>query len=401
MIGTIVRLLDCLTVEKLDAVVRRRPDIGFKSGDLNHHINSFFYFQKAIFQVSRPARTQSGGLEMPIWSSPDDRNYYKTILFVLSFLFLPFFAQAHEIRPAYLEIKQSTETTYEVLWKIPLLGNKAPKIDPILPDNFTLTQIDDEFLPDSYIRRYEGNYAAGLNGKSIAIQGLDLTLVDVLVQINLLDESSYTLLLQPDKSTAVIPKEPNKWEVIQLYIILGIEHILIGIDHLLFVLGLLLLVKGIKPLIQTVTAFTIAHSITLGAATFELIKLPQAPVEAVIALSIVFLAREFIAVKEGEESLTTKYPWIVAFTFGLLHGFGFAGALSEIGFPQKEVPLALFTFNIGVELGQLIFIGIILILWKGLQKINLPYPNGTWKILPYGMGIIASFWLFERVVAFW
>ena len=161
------------------------------------------------------------------------------------------------------------------------------------------------------------------------------------------------------------------------------------------------MVKGIKPLIQTVTAFTIAHSITLGAATFELVNLPQAPVEAVIALSIVFLAREFIAVKEGEESLTAKYPWIVAFTFGLLHGFGFAGALSEIGFPQKEVPLALFTFNVGVELGQLIFLGIILLLWKVLQKINFPYPSWTWKILPYGMGIIASFWLFERVVAFW
>jgi len=388
----IVELLDCWIVGLREAVVRRRPDIGFKSGDLNHRTNLFSYLKNPIFQVSR--------LEMPIWSSPDDRKYRKIILFLLLFL-LPFFAQAHEIRPAYLEIKQSTPTTYQVLWKIPLLGNKAPKIDPILPDNFTLTQVDDEFLPDSYIRRYEGNYTEGLNGKSITIQGLDLTLVDVLVQINLLDESSYTLLLQPDNATVEIPKEPNKWEVIKLYILLGIEHILIGIDHLLFVLGLLLLVKGVKPLIQTVTAFTIAHSITLGAATFELVNLPQAPVEAVIALSIVFLAREFIAVKEGEESLTAKYPWIVAFTFGLLHGFGFAGALSEIGFPQKEVPLALFTFNIGVELGQLIFIGIILLLWKVLQKINLPYSSWTWKILPYGMGIIASFWLFERVVAFW
>jgi len=343
----------------IDTVVWRRRDSGFKSGDLKHRL-----------------------------------------LLVILLLF-PLFSYAHEIRPAYLEIKQTAETNYQVLWKIPLLGNKAPKIDPILPDNFTLKQIDDEFLPDAYIRRYEGNYAGGLNGKQISIQGLDLTLVDVLVQINLIDESSYTLLLQPDKSTATIPKEPNKWEVIQLYILLGIEHILIGIDHLLFVLGLLLLVKGIKPLIQTITAFTVAHSITLGAATFNLINVPQAPVEAVIALSIVFLAREYLAVKEGKESLTANYPWIVAFTFGLLHGFGFAGALSEIGFPQKEVPLALFTFNVGVELGQLIFIGIVLLLWKILQKINLPQPNWSWKVLPYGMGIIAAFWLVERVVAFW
>ena len=225
--------------------------------------------------------------------------------------------------------------------------------------------------------------------------------MDVLVQINLLDESSYTLLLQPDNNQVVIPKEPSKWEVIRLYILLGVEHILIGIDHLLFVLGLLLLVKGIKPLIQTITAFTLAHSITLGIATFDLMTVPQAPVEAVIALSIVFLAREYIGVKEGKESLTAKFPWIVAFTFGLLHGFGFAGALSDIGFPQKEVPLALFTFNIGVELGQLIFIGIVLALSKIIQKINLSLPKWSWRILPYAMGIVAAFWLVERVVAFW
>ncbi len=359
-----------------------------RSGDLNYRkvkTSKLYYYLKRF---------------KPVGGYPPLEGVKGRITLVLLFLF-SINTYAHEIRPAYLEIKQTTETSYQVLWKIPLLGNKAPRIDPILPDNFTLKQIDDEFLPDAYIRKYEGIYTEGLNGKEIAIKGLDLTLVDVLVQINLLDESSYTLLLQPDKAQAVIPKEPNKWEVIQLYILLGIEHILIGIDHLLFVLGLLLLVKGIKPLIQTITAFTLAHSITLGAATFDLIKVPQAPVEAVIALSIVFLAKEYISLKEGKESLTAKHPWIVAFTFGLLHGFGFAGALSEIGFPQKEVPLALFTFNVGVELGQLIFIGIIMILWQVLKKINLPHPKWTWKILPYAMGIMASFWLVERVVAFW
>jgi len=221
------------------------------------------------------------------------------------------------------------------------------------------------------------------------------------VQINLLDESSYTLLLQPDNARAVIPKEPSKWEVIKLYIALGIEHILIGIDHLLFVLGLLLLVSGLKPLIQTITAFTLAHSITLGIATFDLIHVPQAPVEAVIALSIVYLAREYLMLKKGAKSLTAQYPWVIAFSFGLLHGFGFAGALSEIGFPQKEVPLALLTFNIGVELGQLFFISIVLLCWQIFQKIKLPYPKWSWKVLPYSMGSIAAFWLVERVLAFW
>jgi len=329
-----------------------------------------------------------------------NKLFYCFIVLLLG-AFLAESSYAHEIRPAYLEIKQQAADRYQVLWKIPLLGNKAPKIDPVFPENFSLEQVDDEFLPDAYIRRYKGIYPESLNGQEIAIQGLDLTLVDVLVQVNLLNESSYTLLLQPDNARAVIPKEPSKWEVIKLYIALGIEHILIGIDHLLFVLGLLLLVSGLKPLIQTITAFTLAHSITLGIATFDLIHVPQAPVEAVIALSIVYLAREYLMLKKGAKSLTAQYPWVIAFSFGLLHGFGFAGALSEIGFPQKEVPLALLTFNIGVELGQLIFISIVLLCWQIFQKIKLPYPKWSWKVLPYSMGGIAAFWLVERVLAFW
>ena len=324
---------------------------------------------------------------------------YSIIIVLTSLLWQQ--AIAHEIRPAYLEIEQQSENSYQILWKIPLQGNKAPKIEPIFPENFSLHQVAGEFLPDAYIRRYQGIYHEHLNGQKIEIQGLELTLVDVIVQVNLIDRSSYTLLLQPDNSSTIIPKEPSKWEVIKLYISLGIEHILIGIDHLLFVLGLLLLVSGLKPLIQTITAFTIAHSLTLGAATFNLLHIPQAPVEAVIALSIVFLAREYLMVKKGVKSLTAQYPWVVAFSFGLLHGFGFAGALSDIGFPQKDVPLALLTFNIGVEMGQLIFIGITFLLWKVVQKINLPRPKWFWKFVPYTMGSIAAFWLVERVLAFW
>ncbi|MEM1120244.1 MAG: HupE/UreJ family protein [Bacteroidota bacterium] len=385
----------------VDGVPQHLKSRYFKTPDLPASIQAGL---KSI-SVSSPDdfQTRSSGDDSNIEFKSGDLNHrYKGGIILLIFLLFSIdITYAHEIRPAYLEIKQTDSTAYEVLWKIPLLGNKAPRIDPILPKNFTLKQTSDQFLLDAYIRKYEGVYSESLNGQKIAIQGLDATLVDVLVQINLLDESSYTLLLQPDNSQAMIPKEPSKWEVLQLYIVLGIEHILIGIDHLLFVLGLLLLVKGIRSLIQTVTAFTVAHSITLGAATFDLLTVPQAPVEAVIALSIVFLAREYINQKEGKKSLTAQHPWIVAFTFGLLHGFGFAGALSDIGFPQKEVPLALLTFNIGVELGQLIFIGVVLLFWQLLQKINLPYPKWAWKVLPYGMGIMASFWLMERVVAFW
>jgi len=325
---------------------------------------------------------------------------------ILIFIFFwsitaPLTSFAHEIRPGYLEIKQISESDYQILWKIPLLGNKAPKIDPMFPNNFTLSLVSEEFLSDAYIRSYKGHYEQVLNGKLIRIKDLELTLIDVLVQINLIDESSYTLLLQPNRASLPIPKEPSKWEVILLYIKLGIDHILIGVDHLLFVLGLLLLVNGFKPLLLTITAFTIAHSITLGIATYEILSVPQPPVEAVIALSIIFLAKEYIALRNGMSSLTAKHPWVVAFTFGLLHGFGFASALSEIGFPQKDVPLALFTFNVGVELGQLIFIGAASIIMKLIAKSTFKFPDWSWKVLPYSMGILASFWFVERVVAFW
>lgn len=346
---------------------------------------------------------------------------FKRLLYIVLLSFFCISLSAHEIRPAYLEIKQTTDSTYKVLWKIPLISNKSPKLDPVLPEGFQLQQRQESLLADAYIRKYDGYYSTSLNGKTIAIQGQELTLMDVLVQIHLLDESSYTLLLQPDQPKATIPIEPSKWEVFKLYVQLGIEHILLGIDHLLFVLGLLLLVKGVGPLIKTITAFTVAHSITLGAATFDLISLPSAPVEAVIALSILFLAREYIMVRtppdlllerggdisertasfiNTERSLTARYPWIVAFTFGLLHGFGFAGALSEIGFPQKEVPLALFTFNVGVELGQLLFIGVVYLLLFFWKKLNWSLPPGAWRVVPYAIGTVASFWLVERVLAF-
>jgi len=309
---------------------------------------------------------------------------------------------AHEIRPAYLEINQDIDSTnqYQIVWKIPLVGDKAPKINPSFPSGFTLTQTTDHFLADAYIRHYAGRYNRPLNGQRLAIEGLELTLVDVLVQINLADESSYSLLLQPDKPQAIVPIEPSLWEVTKLYVGLGIEHILLGIDHLLFVLCLLLLVQSLAQLVKTITAFTFAHSITLALSAMNWVQLPQAPVEAVIALSIVFLAREYVHFREGKKSLTVQYPWLVAFVFGLLHGFGFAGALAEIGFPQQNIPLALLTFNVGVELGQLLFIAVCTIVFGLWRKMEVRLPNWTWKVLPYGVGTLATFWLIERVLAF-
>ncbi len=315
-------------------------------------------------------------------------------------VFIIFFssASAHEIRPAYLEINQTSDSTYNVFWKVPAVNNQIPKITPQLP--FELIEYNNQNLVDSYIRQYTGVYNTSLSGTTISIDKLDLTLIDALVQINLKDDISYSFLLQPDQTTYIVPKEPSRWQVVQLYTALGIEHILIGIDHLLFVLGLLLLVSGVRFLIQTITAFTIAHSITLALSALGIVHVPQAPVEAVIALSIVFLAREYLMVLRGQDSLTARYPWIVAFSFGLLHGFGFAGALQEIGLPQQDIPLALLTFNIGVEIGQLIFISIILIIFKCWKLLNVTTPKWVIYSLPYLLGAISSFWLIERILGF-
>lgn len=322
----------------------------------------------------------------------------KNLISCFLLLLLSLAVNAHEIRPAYLEINQTTDSTYSVLWKIPMLSNRIPKIQPQLP--FSLENEEQQALVDAAIRQWTGNYNESLAGETIRIEGLELTLIDVLVQVNLQDGVAHSFLLQPDQPTITIPREPNQWQVFWLYTELGIEHILIGIDHLLFILGLLLLVKGNRVLIQTVTAFTLAHSITLALSALDLVKIPQAPVEAVIALSIVFLAREYLMVLRGKSSLTAQYPWIVAFTFGLLHGFGFAGVLSEIGLPQQHVPLALLTFNIGVEIGQLLFIGavyLVIWIWKHL---SIKTPQWSVYVLPYAIGIVASYWLIERIAGF-
>ena len=322
------------------------------------------------------------------------------ILLLFYFISSTFSATAHEIRPGYLEIQQKTAETYQILWKIPAKGTLIPKLKPMFPTGFELSKLSEQNTGESYSITYSGKYTKPLNGEIISIEGLPNTLIDVLVQIRFLDESSYSILLQPDKASTIIPIEPSRLEVFKLYTILGIEHILIGIDHLLFVLGLLLLISGFMPLIKTATAFTVAHSITLALSALGILAVPQAPVEAVIALSIVFLAKEYLTTLQGKTSLTAQYPWLVAFVFGLLHGFGFAGVLQEIGFPQKDIPLALFSFNVGVEIGQVIFILAALgFIWM-FRKMPFQFPKWSLKIAPYAMGIVAMFWVFERVAGF-
>lgn len=242
--------------------------------------------------------------------------------------------------------------------------------------------------------------AGGLKDVDIAIEGLQNTLTDVLARVTHAGGATQTVRLAPDNIRFTVSGIPSTLEVITTYLSLGIEHILLGIDHLLFVFALLLIVQGWRRLVGTITAFTVAHSITLAAATLGYVNVPQAPVEAVIALSILFLATEIIHMQQGKIGLAQRYPWLVAFIFGLLHGFGFAGALSEIGLPQSDIPLALLFFNVGVEVGQLIFVATVLLIGMVLKRlISQPMRWGE-TVITYMIGGIAAFWTIERVAAF-
>jgi len=309
---------------------------------------------------------------------------------------------AHEIRPAYLQLKQVTAKSYDMLWKVPMLNGAIPKINPSFNDHITLVLLDEELTPDALISRYQATIVTQgkINGETIQFALLENTLIDVLVYVETLDGATYSQMARSDQPYVTIPIEPNRIEVIKTYSFLGVEHILFGIDHLLFVACLLLLISQLSTLIKAITAFTISHSITLICATLGYVNVPGPPVEAVIALSIVFLAREYIMTYRGESSITAQYPWIVAFIFGLLHGFGFAGALGDIGLPQTEVPMALLFFNIGVEIGQLIFVavlgGLLYLLLKILPKYLAKVKLGG----AYAIGGMGMYWIIERILGF-
>lgn len=322
-------------------------------------------------------------------------------MFTLALL-MPKPGNAHESRPAYLEITETAAGQYEVLWKIPRRGDLVLPLKLVLPDACVDTMPGARYaLPGAGVeRRIVTCAGAGLPGQRVNVDGLSATITDVLVRVQLLNGQSQTALLKPESPSLEIVRSQSGWAVLRAYLTLGIEHILFGIDHLLFVLCLLLLVDRLLPLIKTITAFTIAHSITLGLAVLGFVHVPQRPVEAVIALSILFLATELVKDRAGLPVLTRQYAWIVAFCFGLLHGFGFAGALSEIGLPQTAIPLALFSFNLGVEVGQLIFITAALLAMQFLKKLKWRWPARSDQLVHYSIGTVASFWCIQRIAAF-
>ncbi|MEH0156191.1 HupE/UreJ family protein [Limibacter armeniacum] len=327
-------------------------------------------------------------------------RYYIKILWVSLFSLAFNTAIAHEIRPAYLQVQQVSSNEYTVLWKVPSTAEKVLNIQPKFEEGFSLSESSQPKMREAFmlcVYQLKGNKS--LANTTLTIDKLSTTNMDVLVDIRLLNGEHHTFILQPTKSSVRIPETPSKWQVSETYVGLGLEHILLGFDHLLFVLALTILTVGIKNLIKTITAFTIAHSITLSFSVLEIASLPGPPVEAVIALSIVFLAVEILKVQEGKPTVTSKKPWLVAFSFGLLHGFGFAGALESIGLPQNEIPLALAMFNVGVELGQLLFVLVVLAIMRWTLPL-IPKNGWAYKIIPYAIGSIAAFWLIERIAGF-
>ena len=311
-------------------------------------------------------------------------------------------ARAHEVRPGYLELRQTELETFDVTWKVPAKGDLRLGIYARLPESCrSLMPPSTYSMGGAHTDRWSVTCPGGLAGGTIAIDGLSSTMTDVLARLERLDGTTQVELLTPATPSFVVVEVSSKFEVAGTYLRLGVEHILLGIDHLLFVLALLILVEGRRRLIGTVTAFTVAHSLTLAAATLGFVHVPQGPVEAVIALSIVFVAGEIAHTRQGRPGVTQRWPWVVAFVFGLLHGFGFAGALTEVGLPQQAIPLALLFFNVGVELGQLLFIAAALGLAVLVRRTTIPQPAWAWRLPAYGIGSIATFWMIERVAGFW
>ena len=315
-------------------------------------------------------------------------------------------AAADEFRPAYLQLTQVDASTYDVLWKLPALDESTTlKLRPQFPSGTqALTPVHTSFAGGTAVQRWRIQVEGGLAGQAAKFPELPANRIDVLVRLARSDGSAQVGRVLPLDPQFVFTASPGALEVVKTYTVLGIEHILTGVDHLLFVLALLILVRGAGRLIATITAFTAAHSLTLFAATLGWVHVPSPPVEAAIALSIVFVASEILHARQGKPGLTQRYPWVVAFAFGLLHGLGFAGALAEVGLPPLAIPMALLFFNVGVEIGQLVFIAAAFAAiaagrWAA-RRFSWPQPGWLWRVPPYAIGGLASFWVVERVAAF-
>ena len=327
------------------------------------------------------------------------RLYIVVLILLLSGLGPAANLHAHEIRPALLNIVEQKPGWFEVTWKVPVLPGYELDIQPVLPEGLTpYGPASSHVIPGATVQyaTYQAKDGA-LAGGTITIDGLTATQIDVMVRITFADGTTQSAILRPANPSFTVPAPGTKAEVAWVYLRLGVEHILQGIDHLLFVLGLLLIVGSRYTLIKTITAFTIAHSITLAIATLGYASAPVPPLNAAIALSILFLGPEIVRVWRGQTSFTIRHPWVVAFAFGLLHGFGFASGLTTIGLARAEIPVALLLFNVGVEIGQLFFVLIIVMLERSFRVLEIRWPRWSQALPAYTVGSLGAFWTIQRV----
>jgi hydrogenase/urease accessory protein HupE len=327
-------------------------------------------------------------------------TWFRAAVLLLVALIAPSLALAHEARPAYLEIKETAPNQFDVLWRTPVLaGMRLPIVLQMPEDVRNVKEPTVQELADSQLeRRTVDAGAGGLAGKRIDFPGLQITITDVLVRIELLDGRSWTMVARPSQPYIEIGQARGTAATALTFLTQGIEHILLGVDHLLFVFGLLLIVRTPWMLVKTITAFTVAHSVTLAIATLGYAHVPAPPLNAGIALSILFLGPEIIRAWRGQTSFTIRHPWVVAFAFGLLHGFGFASGLAAIGLPQGDIPLALLMFNVGVEIGQLAFVALILLMHRAFKVLEVRWPRAVELAPAYVVGSLGAFWTIQRIV---
>jgi hydrogenase/urease accessory protein HupE len=330
------------------------------------------------------------------------RRYILSVAAFLLVLCCGFFevSLAHESQPGLLEVRQLNSSRYEVIWRAPIYYGKPHPARLQLPVEWKIVgEPSVRQLPDSALhRRVVDVPGDSINGSIVRFPGLEETITDVFVRISRLDGSETTQVVRPPQPYTELRGERPWYVSSGEYLTLGLHHILMGIDHLLFVLGLLIIVSGRHTLVKTITAFTVAHSITLAIATLGYATVPAPPLNAAIALSILFLGPEIVRVWRGQTSFTIKHPWVVAFGFGLLHGFGFASGLSTVGLPTSEIPLALLMFNIGVELGQIIFVVLILQIQRSLKVLEFRWPRWVEFVPGYTIGSLGAFWTIQRTL---
>ena len=323
------------------------------------------------------------------------KSLLKSFLLSLLLLTLASEAVAHEVRPAYLEIEQTGVDNYSVLWKQPTMGEVAVHLVPHISNGWLERPPVDEYAAAGFLIKtwkITSGEADPLAGRTVSIEGLEKTITDALIRVRLSDSRAVDAIVRPEHPDLVLQFGPHGAQSALMYLKLGMQHILTGMDHLLFVLGLLLIVPNRWMLLKTVSAFTVAHSITLAVATVFHVAPGTALLNTLIALSILFLGPEIVRYNQGGTSLTLRHPWVVAFCFGLLHGFGFASGLLSLGLPRGDLPLALFMFNVGVEIGQVAFIVLILALIRSFRLMEIRWPRAVAALPTYAVGVLGAYW---------